>query len=82
MKTNSLGLSRFDCIAYKLVRYSMTKENKYHSIMKWTQRQSNTTTTNTVQDNTWILRNFSMMKKKKNLPSNYFEKGHNVASYI
>lgn len=46
------------------------------------QRQSNTTTTNTVQDNTWILRNFSMMKKKTNLPSNYFEKGHNVASYI
>lgn len=36
------------------------------------QRQSNNTTTNTVQDNTWILRNFSMMKnKQKNLPSNY-----------
>lgn len=34
MKTNSLGISRFDCIAYKLVRYSMTKKNKYHSIMK------------------------------------------------
>ena len=32
------------------------------------QRQSNTATTNIVQDNTWILWNFSMMKKKKIYP--------------